>query len=220
MIILSNKKLDTNSILKQSDLTNNFLILKKSELDKNHSFFLFKILVDFNEEITYLVDDLYTIAYDCKILDSGILILKKVSMTEYLKSILDILIDSHYDFRCYKSSYTQQYITYNPEIKKDIISNLDTLLRIFKEDIKESIYSSSDILSVIKLLDIQSESFLKELGKSLKDSIDKNNLYTKNTLLDLIELTRITDKSSLIKLEKELDILLKEEESDLPFVHS
>ena len=96
MIILSNKVLNVNFTLKKNNTIESFSILKESDIDENQLFFLHKTLVDFNEDITDLVDDLYTVAYYCKVIEDDIFILNKVSIERYTDIILNVLINSFF----------------------------------------------------------------------------------------------------------------------------
>lgn len=216
MIILSNEKLNINSTLKKNNIIENFSILKDSHIDENQLFFLHKTLVDFNENITDLVDDLYTVAYYCKVIEDDIFILNKVSIDKYVDIILDVLMDKKYDFRCYTSTYLGEFAKYNLEFKNYILTKLDMVLKIFKDNLDESIDSVSSILSVIKILNINNEDFLSNLSIAVKDSMNKHTIYSKETLIDLIELCKILKGFNLEYLGEKLDKLSKEELSELP----
>lgn len=217
MIILSNKVLNVNFTLKKNNTIESFSILKESDIDENQLFFLHKTLVDFNEDITDLVDDLYTVAYYCKVIEDDIFILNKVYIERYTDIILNVLMNKKYDFRCYTATYIEEFAKYNPEFKKFILTKLDILLKIFKDNLDESIDSVSSILSVIKILNINNEDFLSNLSIVVKDCMDRDILYSKETLIDLIELCKILKDFNLEYLEEKLDKLLKENLSELPF---
>lgn len=217
MILLSNKQLNTNSIIKKDSLNENFLILEKCNIDENQLFFLHKELIDFNEEISDLVDDLYTIAYYCEECDDNVTIIKKINILKYADSILETLLNKKYDFKSYLSAYIEDYIMYNPEFKDFILNKRDILLKIFKQDIRESINSVSYILSVINLLNITDKNFFKELSKTIECLSINYDLFSKEVLLDIIELCNKIGDLNLKHLEDRANSLLEEELSELPF---
>ena len=217
MILLSNKQLDTNSTIKKDSLNENFLILKESDIDENQLFFLHKELIDFNEEISDLVDDLYPIAYDCEEKDDNIVIIKRINILKYADSILETLLNERYNFKSYLSAYIEDYIRYNPEFKDFILNKKDILLKIFKQDIRDSINSVSYILSVLNLLNITDKEFLKEISKTLECISVNYILFSKEVLLDIIELCNKIGDFNLKHLEDRVKLLLEEELSELPF---
>ena len=217
MILLSNKQLDTNSTIKKDSLNENFLILKESDIDENQLFFLHKELIDFNEEISDLVDDLYPIVYDCEEKDDNIVIIKRINILKYADSILETLLNERYNFKSYLSAYIEDYIRYNPEFKDFILNKKDILLKIFKQDIRDSINSVSYILSVLNLLNITDKEFLKEISKTLECISVNYILFSKEVLLDIIELCNKLGDFNLKHLEDRAKSLLEEELSELPF---
>ena len=179
MIILSTKKINTKEIgINECKLK--YLILEKEEHNKNNSLFLKKSLEILGDDIEDVVDDLYLVAYNCKVEDERIEILDKVSMVEYLNNILYYLLSNELNFKYYSSKYIKLLLDLNPEIINTLKSNLDTLFILLEKDISESIYTINSILDIIKILNISDKNYLNHLGKIIENSLNQNNIYSKD----------------------------------------
>lgn len=221
MILLSNKKMQINSVISLESIKNdfNFNLLNNNEF--NAKVFFHKILVnlDWTDNLNNcdLIDDLFTTCYKVDFHNDKVKILEKVDLNDYILEIFICLLENNFELNSHISTYIYEYLALNPEILLFVRDNPDLILSLLKKSFNNSIYSITSVCLLLDNFNIFNNDYLNEIGILIGKCINTNDFYSENILIDLINIGKKTNAYDICVLEELLAYKIGEDNCELPF---
>lgn len=221
MVLLSNKKMQMNSVISLRSIKNDFSFNLLNNNELNTKVFFHKILIslDGSDNLNNydLIDDLFTTCYKVDFHNDKVKILEKVDLNNYILDIFNCLLHNNFELNSHISTYIYDYLVLNPEIILFARNNPDLILNLLKKSFNNSIYSITSVCLLLDNFNVFDKDYLNEIGILIGKYINTNDFYSKNILVDLINIGKKTNAYNIHVLEELLAYKIEEDNCELPF---